>query len=180
MQTMKSIHIVLLLGTLLLCSCKDKIGAGAGIDDWYFIYITGDTGKIIKISYLERPAGVELPKDNVTVTESVTLPFFKEVHTIDWPDGLGPDSFLEITSKNDSTTRAVIFDDALPLSDGKCGVIEIFYTENAVGDCAYCADLSKDSVLNYLKSIDYPCYLEFSKEETTKKVRLHDWWYNYD
>jgi len=37
--------------------------------------------------------------------------------------------------------------------------------------------MQKDSVLNYLKSIDYPCYLEFSKEETSKKIRLHDWWY---
>ncbi len=175
---MKTTHMLLLLSTLFLCSCKDKIGAG--IDDWYFIYITGDTGKTIEISYLERPTGIELPKDNITVTESVTLPFFKEVHTIDWPEGLGPNSFLEIKSTNDSTTKAIIFDDALPLSDGKCGVIEVFYTENAIGNCAYCADLSKDSVLKYLKSIDYPCYLEFSKKETTKKIRLHDWWYDYD
>lgn len=178
---MKSIHLLtFLVSIFFLSSCGDKIGAGAGMEGGYYIYITGDTGRVVSISYLERPAGVELPKDNVTVTESVTLPFFKEARTIDWPDDLVPDHFLEITSKNDSTTRAIIFDNALQLADKKCGVIAAFYTENAVNNCEYYKDISKDSVLNYLKSIDYPCYLEFSKEETTKKVRLHDWWYNYD
>lgn len=174
---MKAMYLLVILSAFCLFSCGDKIGAGAGKDDWYYIYITGDSGRIVEISYLERPVGVELPKDNITVTESVTLPFFKEVHTIDWPEGLGPDNYLEIKSANDSTTRAVIFDDELSLSDGKCGVIEVFYTENAIGDCAYCKEISKDSVLSYLKSINYPCYLEFSNGETIKKVRLHDWWY---
>lgn len=174
---MKAMYLLLSLGTFFLLSCGDKIGAGAGKDDWYYIYITGDTGRTVEISYLERPAGVELPEDNVTVTESVTLPFFKEVHTIDWPEGLGPDNFLEIESSNDSTTKAVIFDNALLLSDSICRVFFVWETENAQNECSYCKELTKDSVLSYLKSINYPCYLEFSKGETVEKVRLHDWWY---
>lgn len=172
---MKVMYLLLTLSTFFLLSCGDKIGAGK--DDWYYIYITGDTGRIVTISYLERPAGVELPKENVTVTESVTLPFFKEVHTIDWPDGLGPDNFLEINTQNDSTTKATIFDNELLLSDSICRVFFVWETENAQNECSYCKELAKDSVLTYLKSINYPCYLEFSKGETVKKVRLHDWWY---
>lgn len=174
---MKAMYLLLTLSTFFLLSCGDKIGAGAGKDDWYYIYINGDTGRTVNISYLERPAGVELPEENVTVTESVTLPFFKEVHTIDWPEGLGPDNYLEIESVNDSTTKAIIFDDELPLADGKCGVMIVFYPENALNECTYCNGYPKDSILTYLKSINYPCYLEFSKGETIKKVRLHDWWY---
>lgn len=174
---MKAMFILMLVSSFFLLSCGDKIGAGAGKDDWYYIYITGNTGKSVNISYLERPAGVELPEENVTVTESVTLPFFKEVHTIDWPEGLGPDNFLEIETQNDSITRAIIFDDELLLSDSICRVFFVWETENAQNECSYCKELAKDSVLNYLKSINYPCYLEFSKGETVKKVRLHDWWY---
>lgn len=174
---MKAIYLVVTLSTFLLMSCKDgMIGAG-GRDDRYFIYITGDSGRLVNISYLKRSEGSS--NKNITVTESVALPFFKQVNTIDvrrWRDSSGPDNFLQIESTNDSTTRAIIFDDELQLVDSICRVFFIWETENAQNECAYCDGYPKDSVLTYLKSIKYPCYLEFSKGETLKKVRLHDWW----
>lgn len=172
---MKILNLVLLFLALisLAMSCDDKVASG--IDDSYYIYITGDSGRVVDISYLQREQK-EYAKENVTVTEQATLPFFKEAHIVQFIGDAVPECFLQVNSENDSTTKAIIFDNALQLADGKCGIIAAFYTENAVNDCEYYKDISKDSILVYLKSINYPCYMEFSKGDTLKKVDLYDWW----
>jgi len=164
------------LYSLCFFSCGDKIGVGGACkESFYYIYITGDSGRTVNISYLKRPEGIDFPEGNIIVSDSVTLPFFKEVHAVEKGGGV-PDEFLEIESTNDSATKAIIFDSDLKLADGKCGVMSVFYTENAVDACSYCNGYLKDSILSYLKSINYPCYLEFNKGDTVKKVRLYDWW----
>ncbi|GAB1415593.1 hypothetical protein MASR2M117_09990 [Paludibacter sp.] len=160
---------------LINVSCIDKFTSAK--DDWYYIYIDGDIGRTVEISYLERERGVYLAKKNVIVNKTVTLPFFAEVHTIDYLNKINYDSFLEVKTNNDSTTKAIIFEINLMLEDRKCGVLQVFSPADALDDCEYCKDLVKDSVYNYLKRINYPCYMEFNQGETSKKVRLYDWWY---
>jgi hypothetical protein len=148
----------------------------------YYIYITGDTGRTVQISYPEREKAKNTSKDmlmdgspapeytygddNTTITESITLPFFKEVHAI--ADGK---KFLEVTSENDTTTKAAIFINNVCFPD-TCPVILVFFPENGknYNKCAYCRDLPCDSVLNYLKKISYSYYLEFSQGDTRKRV----------
>jgi hypothetical protein len=110
--------------------------------------------------------------DDVIITENVTLPFFKEVHTI----GGAPDEFLEVTSENDTTTKAAIFNNGLWFPD-TCMVMSVFFPENGREEkCAYCKTLTRDSVLSYLKGISYPCYLEFSQGDVSKRVRMYDYY----
>jgi hypothetical protein len=156
----------------------------------YFIYVTGDVDKTVQISYLGReilntPTN-DLPKGddnvytnygnkNVYFTENVKLPFYKEVSYVSGGN-VDEDVYLTVMSENDSTTRAIIFDVYTLLADSTCGIYAVWIPENAQGECAYCRELSKDSVMNYLKEIRYPCYLEFSNGETVKKIRLKDIW----
>jgi hypothetical protein len=145
---------------------------GSGIPTPYYIYIDGDSGRTVQISYFGR----ENYSNNrhFVFTEKVQLPFFKEV---DFLHGGNNDEkvFLEIVSENDSTTKAAIFDRGVLFADG-CPVRHVWL--DAQGKCTYCEELPKDSVLRYLKSIDYPCYLEFSKGDMQKRIQLRDWWKN--
>jgi hypothetical protein len=163
--------------------------SGGHPPDEFYIYIAGDSNRTVQISYLgremvkntsrDRPFDGSPPpeyvggKKNVIITESVTLPFFKEVYCVGGSKSEG--AFLEVVSENDSTTRAIIFNISLSLEDS-CGVFSVWFPENAVGRCSYCKDLPKDSVLTSLKRMDYPCYLEFSKGDTRKKVMMRDYW----
>ena len=171
----KLLFLLIVIIGLTNISCDDKVASGK--DDWYYIYISGDYGKTVQISYLEREKGVEFANKNVIVDSTVTLPFFAEIHTVDFIDNINYDSYLEVKSQNDSTTRAIIFDEDLKLEDQNCKVFFVWSSENAQNDYSYCKDMAKDSVLRYLKSINYPCYIEFAKSETSKKVRLYDWWF---
>lgn len=45
---------------LINVSCIDKFTSAK--DDWYYIYIDGDIGRTVEISYLERERGVYLAK----------------------------------------------------------------------------------------------------------------------
>ena len=145
------------------------------IDSIYYIYLDGEKGKQVQISYIEKEPTSD-PTRNLTINETVTLPYFKQTHFVDFASKkLYRDAFLEVKSSNDSTTRAIIFSDMTNFEDGKCPITAVFYTENAVNDCAYCKDLAKDSVLSYLKKINYPCYIEFKKTDTAKKVFLYTW-----
>ncbi|MCB9427044.1 MAG: hypothetical protein H6584_08475 [Flavobacteriales bacterium] len=166
----KIITILICVGSLVLLSCEDLIGAG-GVVNTYFIYVDGAPERPVVISYLEAPLTAKSYKDNAIVTESVTLPYFKEVSTLR-SGGKTPDSFLQVQTLNDSTTRAFICTDELPILDGTCRVPNIFQDFNAVGDYAYCKEISKDSVLDYLKSVNYHGYMEFAEGETVKKVHL--------
>lgn len=176
---MKTLIVLLLtLGVIYLSSCIDKEKLrGAAAESSNYIYITGDSGRIVNISYLERPLHYDgIPKENIVVTKDVTLPYFKIVSTIDYrPDPYTvPDIFLEVRSHNDSTTRAILFNTLTPLADPNCGAAIVFLPENAVGKCAYLVDFPKDSVLNYLESINFRGYLEFAPGDTFKRVRLYD------
>jgi hypothetical protein len=156
----------------------------------YYIYITGDRDRTVQISYLEQglvkntghgqlsyPDGT-IPEyvggdNNVTTTETVMLPFFKEVDYVS--GGNRPDRFLEITSANDTTTKAVMFHSDVVLADTFCKVAYVFNTSYGVPkECAHCKSLTTDSVLNYLKYTEYPCYVEFSQGDTQKRVSLSD------
>ncbi|MCB9427045.1 MAG: hypothetical protein H6584_08480 [Flavobacteriales bacterium] len=166
----KTIAILVCICSLMLFSCEDLIGAG-GMDMLDYIYIDGETGRSVVISYLERQPGGTSYKDNAIVTEAVTLPYFKAVSTAS-SGGKIPDRFLQVQTLNDTTTRAFISTNALHILDGTCGVTTIFYPENAVGDYSHCKEISTDSVLDYLKSVNYHGYMEFSEGETVKKVHL--------
>jgi hypothetical protein len=173
-------------------SC-DLFHIGGGyVDRGMYVYIAGDANKTVQISYLEREKVKKTSKDkpddgspapdfeytnkNVVVTESVTLPFFKDVHFLGGIKSEN-DAFLEVVSENDSTTKAIIFDYTLLLEDSICSAFYVWQTESLYEhECSYCKDIPKDSVLAYLKRIDYPCYLEFSKGDTRKTVMMRDFW----
>jgi hypothetical protein len=179
--------------TLMATAC---IGGGSPMVGEYFIYITGDTDRTVEISYLEREKvkrssrdrdhsadGSPEPEysygdDNVTITESVMLPFFKEVHAVS--DGK---KFLEVTSENDSTTKAIIFGLELSMlraDSSRCSNIagnlsndKIFYPDSPTdcNDCMSCKGLTSDSIMSYLKATNYHGYLEFSQGDTRKRAR---------
>ncbi len=131
----------------------------------YYIYIDGEKGKQVEVSYIQRE-DKQAPRKNITITETVTLPFFKETHFV--YDG----AFLEVGSSDDTTTKAIMFDDGTTLEDKRCPAIAVFYTENAVDNCAYCKELKTDSLFRYFKRIGYKGYIEFKKGDTTKRVQL--------
>ncbi|MDR1227213.1 MAG: hypothetical protein LBK47_10015 [Prevotellaceae bacterium] len=179
---------------LMATSC---IGGGSGIPHEIFIYIAGDTNRTVEISYLAREKmkrssrdrdlsadGSPAPEysygnDNVVITESVTLPFFKQVHAIS-----DADEFLEVTSENDSTTKAIIFGDNLFIlrpDSSTCGNIagnlsndKKIYPDSPTdcADCMSCKGLTPDSIINYLKITNYRGYVEFSAGDTRKRARL--------
>jgi hypothetical protein len=169
------ILVLFILVSLCTVSCEP---IGGGVDAWYYIYITGDTGRTVQISYLERKR-----KKNIPITEDVVLPFFKEVH---YCYGSATEVFLEVVSDNDSTTKAVTFDNDffVLISDGnKCFSVVGNLTGNVVeygsedcDTCTTCKDLTSDSILQYFKKSNYPCYLEFSQGDLCKRVRMYDYW----
>jgi hypothetical protein len=179
---------------LVLTSCPYPYDTGISHYDYYYIYVDGDPDRSLQVTYLaveqvksasyneHSDNGAPAPKyvdgnENVAVTKWVSLPFFKRVTYVKWEE-LEEDVFLEVASENDSTTKAVMFNENLLLDDEMCRVRTVWETEDAVNACAYCRDISKDSVLHYLKRIGYPYYLEFSKGDTCKKVQLRNWWGN--
>jgi hypothetical protein len=166
---MKKIVFFLLACPLLFTSCEN-IFTGGGTVTHYYVYVAGDAGRTVTISYLERGNGMH---DNSVKTETVTLPFLTSVSAVNWGSKVA-DVFLEVRTQNDSTTKAIIYDNNLLLADGRCGVEQVFYPDYVTGDCSYCKDLAKDSVMSYLKSIKYPGYIEFSKGETIKRVKLYN------
>ncbi|MDR3367466.1 MAG: hypothetical protein LBO71_10950 [Prevotellaceae bacterium] len=156
------------------------------VNEIYYIYITGDTGRTVQISYLEQglvkntgqeslPDGT-IPEyvggDNVITAETATLPFFKKVHYV-WNNRNRQDRFLEVASTKDATTKAVIFHSDVVLADTFCKVAYVFNSAYGVPDeCAYCKNLSIDSVLSYLKYAEYPCYREFSQGDKQQRLSL--------
>jgi hypothetical protein len=198
---MKIVSISAMFGIVLSVVSCVPIG-GSGANDEYFIYISGDTGRTVQISYIEYGKTTKNPHsgdksidgsvpdfyytdENTIVTETVTLPFSKRVIF-----GAGKENYggipLEIVSENDSTTRAVmIYYDLFILraDSSKCysvignltGDFNEYSKENC-DDCTTCKGLTTDSILNYLKETGYPCYIEFSKGDTRKKVRMYDYW----
>ncbi|MDR3367465.1 MAG: hypothetical protein LBO71_10945 [Prevotellaceae bacterium] len=174
--------------SFVVTSACDIVGGDYMVYD-YCIYITGDTGRTVQISYLERGlvkntghgqgsySDGTIPEyvggdDNVVIAEAVTLPFFKEINYVSNRQD-EQDRFLEIASTNDSTTKAIMFHSDVVLADTFCDVADAFNTSYGVSDeCAYCKSLSTDSILNYLKAVKYPCYIEFSQGDTQKRVSL--------
>jgi hypothetical protein len=168
----RSVILSCIICVALLTSCERYQSCAL---DYSYIFIDGDSGRVVTITYLERPWDVELPKKNQVVTENVTLPFFKETTLVRWIGQGIPDEFLQIESENDSTTRGIIFDIRLKQENQVCGVVHVFYPENAEGIWEDCKNTTNDSIFNYLKKIQYPCYIEFSKTDTVKRVWLRDW-----
>jgi hypothetical protein len=68
--------ITVMAVALFFVSCDWFRFPSAAISN-YFIYITGETGRSVDISYLQRDKGDS--RKNTTVNETVTLPFSKEV-----------------------------------------------------------------------------------------------------
>lgn len=176
---------------LMATSC---IGGGSHMVGEYYIYIMGDANRTVHISYAEREKvknnsrdhssdGSPNPAysygdDNVTTTESVTLPFFKEVHAV-----FDNTIFLEVTSENDTTTKAIVFTHNLFIlraDSSKCWYIAGIITKDSrypapdCNECASCNGLTTESIMNYLKVTGYPCYLEFSQGDTLKRVKTSD------
>jgi hypothetical protein len=185
------LYALLSLSAILgFASCDPFDTGGSGIVQDVFVYVTGDSNRTVQIAYLEREKLKSSSNDksndgssapdfdygdkNVIVTEQVTLPFFKTIHCVGGKEI--EEAFLEVVSENDSTTKGIIFDMGLLLEDSICGVFSVWLTENAVNKCFYCKDLPKDSVLTYLKRVNYPCYLEVSQGYPQKKVMMRDYW----
>lgn len=192
-------NILFLVGAILLLAittqCKKGLFGSKSTDDFYYLYITGDSGQSIDISYLQEEPSSSISTKNVIYNESITLPYFKQIHVVRTKK-----EFLTIYSENDSTTKAIIFTNNLPLADkyGKdsalfskttgiplvdtlCWALEYLdETTKLEGSDdwerrEHCHCITKDSVLNYLKEINYPCYLEFKKEDAELSVYLNDY-----
>ncbi len=186
--------LFLLLSTIRCDYLANSLSAGG-----YFIYITGDSGRSVDISYLQKEPSTGSKRSNVIFDTTVILPYFANISTIQYISDDVPDEFLTVNSDNDYTTRAIIFTDDLLLADEKgkdsvlfdatghaivdtlCLVFDMFNKEELEGQDDWerqtnCHCITEDSVLNYLKSIDYPCYMEFTGEETEMSVYLYDYW----
>jgi hypothetical protein len=158
----------------------------------YYIYAMGDTNRTVQLSYAEREKVKNNSRDhssdgspnpaysygdeNVTTTESVTLPFFKEVHAV-----FDHTIFLEVTSENDTTTKAIIWGDhsfILTADSSKCGGIARIITGNPAypldncDTCTSCNGVTTESIMSYLKAANHHGYLEFSQGDTRKRARL--------
>lgn len=174
------------------------------MDSAYFIYIVGDTGITVQISYLGREilsantptrdepdtsfgntntTFINYGSENTVFTEDVSLPLFKEVHFVH--GGVeNEDVFLTVSSENDTTTKVVLFDNDLIIlrADGrKCWSVagnlsgnKSYYSVEDCDTCTTCRGLTPDSILSNLKSSGYPCYLEFEQGDTHKTVWLKD------
>jgi hypothetical protein len=182
-------NLLVLSIILNLTSCEERLRPNDNyVDKGMYVYIAGDSGKKVQISYLESLEKVskDMPDDgspapesikdnkNVITTDSVTLPFFKEIYFLGKADSEEGDAFLEIFSENDSTTKAIIFDNRLLLENSVCGILNAWETGGLyLPNCSYCSEM-----LACLKKANYPCYLEFSKGDTQKKVMMRgyrDW-----
>ncbi|MDR1583781.1 MAG: hypothetical protein LBS55_11105 [Prevotellaceae bacterium] len=199
---MKTAVNLLILSVIFgFISCGERFFGGGGLDLLVYASIIGDTGRTVQISYLEREKVKNTTNDhsvdgspapeyiygnsNVTVSESVTLPFFKEIHYTNKGVTSGRDVFLEVVSENDSTTKAVIFelDFFVSRPDGnKCYSVVGILTGNTnygmedCAECTTCKGLTSDSIWNSLKISNYSGYMEFSKDDVTKKVNFYDKW----
>ncbi|MDR3094034.1 MAG: hypothetical protein LBU62_05255 [Bacteroidales bacterium] len=173
-MVMRRVLIPVIIGLVSLCfmgcphNCLDS-------SIYYCIYITGDTGRIVEISYPAHEKSGS--SSNIIFTKSVILPFFEEIFYID--DEKVQNIFLDVVSKNDSTTRAIIFDANLSISNStdsinQCwsSVASIF--KDIAEDCDNCnpCEFTKDSALNYLKNKNFG-YLEFSQGDTHKRVKRY-------
>jgi hypothetical protein len=199
---MKTIDVLMTLSIAFSATSCIPIGSH-GMKENYFIYINGDTGRTVQISYIECGKTTKNPHpgdksidgsvpefyytdNNTIITEIVTLPFFKEVLAITSERDNIVDLFLEVASEYDSTTRAVmVYRDLFILRSDSSMCYSVIgnltgnYDEYSKEDCDYCTTckgLTADSILNYLKETGYPCYTEFSKGDTYKKVRMYDYW----
>lgn len=185
---------------LFFLSCDDT-HQPSGSDSIYFIYAIGEKGKQIEISYLERETVKLSGKDhdmdgnpieygygdkNVIKTETVELPFFKEAHVIQFIGESVPDCFFKIQNNNSDSIKAVIFDDSYFIvrnNNERCysvvgnltGKTDNYGSEDC-DTCITCKGLTADSVWAYFKTTEYPCYMELSKDDLSKEVRLYDYW----
>jgi hypothetical protein len=196
---MKNLSIILVVSLFFFTSCD---WPSSGSIDWVYIYIDGDEGRQVEISYLAREmvknTGKNKDEDgngnraeyiytdrNVVVRETVQLPFFKEAVICQFINEAVPDCFLQInTARDDSTTRAIIFDNSFFIVRSNSSICHNIpgnlsekygYTEDC-DTCTTCRGLTPDSILNYIKTAEYPCYMEFKGGETSKKVRMYNYW----
>jgi hypothetical protein len=190
---MKTAFYITVATASILLAVASCVPMGAHKASSYWIYITGDTGRTVQISYVAREMVKNTRGDmsvdgyvpeyvygskNVIFTEEVTLPFFKEE---DWLSGDGRNPFLEIYSDNDSTTRAIILTDNLSVISNdsiECwtNVSRLLLWQSGICtvDCNPCEGITMDSVLLQLKANNYPCYAEFSSNSNHKILNLLD------
>jgi hypothetical protein len=195
-----SVALSIMLGAT---SCPHIGGGKAELG--YYIYVTGDTGKTVQISYLGREilstsaptrdkpdtsfgstntTFINYGSDNAVFTEDISLPFFKEV-TIVHGGVENEDVFLTVSSEDDTTTKAILFDNSLYVLRAdrrQCFVLSVirfnldrsYDSPENCDTCTTCRGLTPDSILNSLKSSGYPCYLEFEQGDTHKTILLKD------
>lgn len=167
--------IVLLLPMILLNSC-DK-GRGTALVS-YEMFIAGDSGKQVTISYMDI-GDTYLPK-NIQKTKVVTLPFYSPLTTVRIAGKHAYDiiEFLTVsTTKDDTTTKTVFFETDFKLNDSTplYVVIQKYMKDSAfLGDEYANINYPIDSIWSYFKKINYPCYMEFKGDATTKTVLAKD------
>lgn len=185
---------------LFFISCGDRF-MSSGKESTYFIYAIGEKGKQVEISYLERETVKLSGKDhdingkpieygygdnNIIKTETVELPFLKEAHVIQFIGESVPDCFFKIKNNDSDSIKAVIFDDSYFIvrsNNEHCysvvgnltGKTDYYGSENC-DTCITCKGLTEDSIWTYFKTTEYPCYMELSKDDLSKEVRLYDFW----
>lgn len=161
--------ITLIISFVSLLSCTERLMFGSVAFDPYYIYIAGDSGRSVTISYLNKA---------VRVTETVKLPYYNaHRYYRDYNAFLSP--YLKVeTSDDDSTTQALIFHArTLYTGDSSICFLETYYNGGNFRWSAHDTCHKKigiDSVFAYVKKIQYPGYMSFAKGDRTKFFKLHD------
>ena len=139
------------------CMCKCSPDSPTGV-----IYIKGDSSKKIFITYYSQ---------SKNVTDSVQLPFA----TI--PQYCGSDNdinnaILKICDSAAENVKAVIIGNKDVIMSNGCPITTYlaFYPYNGIASTGLCKGITDDSILNYLKTINYGGYLEINKSDTCKTV----------
>ncbi len=174
---MKLSYIITVLSTVCLISCNDRLANPGRVVGTYYLYMNGDSSSKAKIKYLQRVAGIDAT-DNEVISEEVVLPYKKAINYVDKAtNSVSPGCFLELCETESSRIRLFIVDPYLRTPDTICTISTLFFADSIPQDCLKSHSIGKDSILNYLKQQNYPCYMEFNKGDACKRVRMHDWWY---
>jgi hypothetical protein len=163
---MKIKYLFSIIISLIFTSCKD-FHIVSSPDYKYWLYIDGEKGRKVEISYTERESNPNGAKKNIITTESVTLPYFKNIHYV-YEGG-----FIKVKSANDSTTKIIGWDLDTRLLYKNCNVIAAFDTTfHSQSDSSYCKDLKRDSLYLYLNKTGYKNFKEFKKGDSEKQIQF--------
>ncbi|MDR0711849.1 MAG: hypothetical protein LBF67_05860 [Prevotellaceae bacterium] len=171
------------LGGFLGGGCLPNMGGGTKPSS-LFLFIGGDTGKVVTIAHLQRPQG-SLKRRNEEVTRNVTIPFFEELVTTCWSSPCDQE-YVKVSTDGETHAKIVAFDASLRFrrdSSITCRfdrVLTLFPIGSEAGSCygcendEYCRSYPIDSLYAYLEKIRYPAYKVIRKGESYAEVTGKD------